>query len=78
MMSRFGLQEKDAPYFLPPYEWYNDSIANWTNQFGFKLINYTPGHLVMQTIPMKVIKITAAAKLFTTLLLIMKKQNQPG
>jgi endoglucanase len=45
MMSRFGLQEKDAPYFLPPYEWYNDSIATWTNQLGFKLINYTPGTL---------------------------------
>jgi len=45
MMSPFGLQEKDAPYFLPPYEWYNDSIANWTNQLGLKLINYTPGTL---------------------------------
>lgn len=45
MMSRFGLHEEDAPYFLPPYEWYNDTIASWTKQLGFQLINYTPGTL---------------------------------
>lgn len=32
-------------YFLPPYEWYNDSIATWTKQLGLQLINYTPGTL---------------------------------
>ena len=30
-------------YFLPPYEWYNDSITSWTRQLGLQLINYTPG-----------------------------------
>jgi peptidoglycan/xylan/chitin deacetylase (PgdA/CDA1 family) len=45
MMSRFGLREEHAPYFLPPYEWYNDSITSWTKQAGFKLISYTPGTL---------------------------------
>lgn len=44
-MSRFNIQQKDARYFLPPYEWYNDSISNWTNQLGLNLINYTPGTL---------------------------------
>ena len=43
IMSRFGLQKKDAPFFLPPYEWYNDSIAEWTKELGFNLINFTPG-----------------------------------
>jgi peptidoglycan/xylan/chitin deacetylase (PgdA/CDA1 family) len=33
----------DAPFFLPPYEWYNDSIAYWCTQYGLKLINFTPG-----------------------------------
>lgn len=32
-------------FFLPPYEWYNDSIAAWTREAGFTLINYTPGTL---------------------------------
>ncbi len=30
-------------YFIPPYEWYNDSIAAWTKQMGIQLINYSPG-----------------------------------
>lgn len=44
-MKRFGIDRKDAPFFLPPYEWYNDSIASWTKQLGLQLINYTPGTL---------------------------------
>lgn len=42
-MNSFGITKADAPYFLPPYEWYNDSIASWTTQEGLQLINYTPG-----------------------------------
>lgn len=33
---------KTHTYFLPPYEWYNDSISYWCRD---KLINYTPGTL---------------------------------
>jgi len=32
-------------YFLPPYEWYNDSIAAWCKEAGIQLINYTSGTL---------------------------------
>ncbi|RYF88789.1 MAG: polysaccharide deacetylase family protein [Chitinophagaceae bacterium] len=42
-MKKYGIQKKDAGYFLPPYEWYNDSIAAWTKQLGLQLINYSPG-----------------------------------
>lgn len=42
-MEAFGIKQADAPYFLPPYEWYNDTIANWTQSMGLKLINFTPG-----------------------------------
>jgi peptidoglycan/xylan/chitin deacetylase (PgdA/CDA1 family) len=44
-MFKFGIDKPDAPYFLPPYEWYNDSIAAWTRTMGFQLVNYTPGTL---------------------------------
>lgn len=44
-MHDFGIRPEAAPYFLPPYEWYNDSIAAWTQQLGFQLVNYTPGTL---------------------------------
>lgn len=42
-MKKYGITKKDAPYFLPPYEWYNDTIASWTKQWGLQLINYSPG-----------------------------------
>ena len=42
-MEKFGITKSMAPYFLPPYEWYNDSISFWTNQLNLSLINYTPG-----------------------------------
>jgi peptidoglycan/xylan/chitin deacetylase (PgdA/CDA1 family) len=32
-------------FFLPPYEWYNDTIAAWTRRWDIQLINYTPGTL---------------------------------
>ena len=45
IMKKFGIDKSAAPYFLPPYEWYNDTIAAWTRQLGLQLINYTPGTL---------------------------------
>lgn len=44
-MARLGINIKKATFFLPPYEWYNDSVAGWTRQLGFQLISYTPGTL---------------------------------
>jgi len=40
-MRRFGITQ--APYFMPPYEWFNDSIAVWIRELGLVLVNYTPG-----------------------------------
>jgi peptidoglycan/xylan/chitin deacetylase (PgdA/CDA1 family) len=42
-MAKYGISRAEAVYFLPPYEWYNDSIALWTNQSGLKLVNFTGG-----------------------------------
>ena len=44
-IKRFGIDKGQAWFFLPPYEWYNDSIAAWTRELGLQLINYTPGTL---------------------------------
>lgn len=44
-LKRFGVSKSNAHFFLPPYEWYNDSIAAWTKKMGLQLINYTPGTL---------------------------------
>lgn len=42
-MAKHGIEANKSRYFLPPYEWYNDSIADWTARYGMQLINYTPG-----------------------------------
>jgi peptidoglycan/xylan/chitin deacetylase (PgdA/CDA1 family) len=42
-MKKFGIRIEDARYFIPPYEWYNDSISAWTSELGLQLINFSPG-----------------------------------
>jgi len=44
-MSRHGIKINQTTLFLPPYEWYNDTIAKWTKDLKLQLINYTPGTL---------------------------------
>lgn len=42
-LRRWGIDKNKARFFLPPYEWYNDSIASWTRQMHVRLINFSPG-----------------------------------
>lgn len=40
-MKKAGIT--NAPWFLPAFEWYNDSIAVWTSEAGLQVVNFTPG-----------------------------------
>lgn len=42
-MAKNGIPKKSAPYFLPPFELYNSTISQWTQQEGLTLVNFTPG-----------------------------------
>ncbi len=42
-MRPFGIDRKNVPYFLPPYEWYNAEIADWTSAMRHTIVNFTPG-----------------------------------
>ena len=42
-MATFGITPQSAPYFIAPYEWYNDHHASWARQMGLQIVNYTPG-----------------------------------
>ncbi len=44
-MEGFGISREDAPFFIPPYEWYNEDIVNWAKGLGLILCNFTPGTL---------------------------------
>ena len=45
VMARFGIERKESIYFIPPFEWYNATIAEWAKELGLTLINFTPGTL---------------------------------
>ena len=42
-MAKFGITSSEAKYFLPPFEWYNQTITDWADEYGLTLINFTPG-----------------------------------
>jgi endoglucanase len=42
-MRSFGIEKTDAPFFLPPFEWYNSAITSWTKDQDLQLINFSPG-----------------------------------
>lgn len=42
-IQKFGVHKSDAPFFLPPYEWYNESVSAWTKELGLTLVNFSPG-----------------------------------
>lgn len=42
-MKKFQIKKEDARYFIPPYEWFNDSITSWTSELGLRLTNFSPG-----------------------------------
>ncbi len=44
-MRNFDIRKENAPYFLPPYEWNDAIITQWSARNKLTLINYTPGTL---------------------------------
>lgn len=42
-MAEFGITPSDAPYFIPPYEYYNSTVAAWAKEMGLQIVNFTPG-----------------------------------
>lgn len=42
-MRPWGVDKDNARYFIPPYEWYNNEIVEWTEDLGLTLVNFTPG-----------------------------------
>lgn len=42
-MRPFGIDRKQVPFFMPPYEWYNREIADWTEALRHGIVNFTPG-----------------------------------
>lgn len=43
VMAKFGISKERAPYFIPPYEYYNSTISSWARELGLQIVNFTPG-----------------------------------
>ena len=43
LMRKAGIEYKDAPLYIPPYEYYNKEISSWAKSMGIQVVNYTPG-----------------------------------
>jgi peptidoglycan/xylan/chitin deacetylase (PgdA/CDA1 family) len=52
-LEKHGIAREKANIFLPAYEWHNDSIAAWTKEAGYTLVNISSGTLTSQdwTVP---------------------------
>ena len=42
-MERFGVAREKGHLFIPPYEWHNRDIAEWSGELDLVLFNFTPG-----------------------------------
>lgn len=42
-MGAFGIRPADAPWFVPPFEFYNRTIAAWARMAGLDILTFTPG-----------------------------------
>jgi len=42
-LARYGLNRESMQFFIPPYEWYNDQIVQWSRRMGLTLFNFSPG-----------------------------------
>ena len=42
-MLAFGIKKEAATFFMPPYEWYNDSISIWAKELEVQVVNFSPG-----------------------------------
>jgi endoglucanase len=42
-LKKFGVSRSSAKWFMPPYEWYNCVIVDWSRAMGLSVVNFTPG-----------------------------------
>lgn len=42
-LAKFGITKEKAPYFIPPFEYYNSTVCSWAKELGLQIVNFTPG-----------------------------------
>jgi len=80
VMERSGIQKRQAPFYLPPYEWYNDSVSQWCKEIGLQLVNFTPGTLsnADYSIPEMRDKYYSSNEIYSRIMQVESKQGLNG
>lgn len=75
-----GIEKHQSSIFLPPYEWYNDSISVWAEESGVKIINFTPGIIsnADYTIPSMGKKYRSSDEILKSILSVEEKSGLNG
>ncbi len=78
-LQKFGIQPEKAGFFMPPYEWYNRQIVDWSRNLGLEVINFTPdtGTNADYTTP-EMANYKSSDELFTRLLNFESKKGLNG
>jgi endoglucanase len=42
-IEKFGVSRSQVKFWIPPYEWYNQEIVDWSREKGITLVNFSPG-----------------------------------
>lgn len=42
-IEKFGVARSQVKFWIPPYEWYNQEIVDWSNEKGITLVNFSSG-----------------------------------
>jgi peptidoglycan/xylan/chitin deacetylase (PgdA/CDA1 family) len=42
-MQQLGIDTAKVHCYIPPYEWWNDTIAKWSENIGLQIVCFTPG-----------------------------------
>ena len=79
-MERFGILKDSALLFLPPFEWYNDTISHWCKEIGITLVNFSPGTIANHdwTIPEPGSLYFSSDSIYKNILTIEESANMNG
>ena len=79
-LAKLGLSEQETSVFMPPYEWYNDTISKWAKEAGMKMINISSGTIINQdwTIPVEGARYYSSDTLMKNFLGYEKKNGMNG
>lgn len=79
-LNAAGIKTEEATLFIPPYEYYNQQISDWSKEMGIQLMNYTPGTLTNAgyTTPDMGKKYRSSKTIYNRIMEVEKKEGLNG